>query len=73
MAASFSGVTPFSGRYPPVVGMSAVSNTSFTMTGMPWSGERAPFDLRSRSSARAVSIAFALSASTELIFGPLWS
>ena len=71
--ASSGGIEPSSSTDPPVVGMSAVSMLSLTITGMPCSGERGPFVLRSASSARAISSAFGLTARIERSDGPLRS
>ena len=69
--ASSGGIEPSSITEPPVVGMSAVSMLSFRTIGMPCSGDRGPFDFRSASRARAVSIAFGLTVITDAQHRPL--
>ena len=73
MKASSGGIDPSSTTEPPVVGMSNVSKLSFSTTGMPCSGDRFPFALRSASRARACSSAFGFSDRIALSFGPLSS
>src|SRR5512138_88771 len=71
--ASRYGCECSSGLKPPVVGMSAVSNTSFTSTAMPCSGPRAPRRARSASRARASSSARGFRLMTERSVGPALS
>ncbi|MEZ4584789.1 MAG: hypothetical protein R2909_00105 [Gemmatimonadales bacterium] len=71
--ASSGGIEPASITEPAVVGRSWVSMLSLTRIGIPCSGERGPFSLRSRSSARAVSSAFWFSVITAFRVGPVWS
>src|SRR5580704_4394977 len=71
---SFGGFAPTSASEPAVVIMrSAVSILSFSSTGMPCSGPRGPFSLRSLSSASAIARASGLVSITLLMAGPLLS
>src|SRR5580658_4401073 len=71
---SFGGFAPTSASEPAVVIMrSAVSILSFRSTGIPCSGPRGPFSLRSLSSASAMASASGLVSITLLMVGPFLS
>src|SRR5205823_10704924 len=68
---SLGGCDPSSARDPAVQAiLSAVSRLSFTRMGMPCSGPRSPFSLRSLSSWSAISSASGLSSMTDRSVGP---
>ena len=72
--ASSGGRASTSASEPAVVCMrSAVSMLSLISTGMPCSGPRGPFALRSLSNASAISRASGLNSITLLRAGPFWS
>jgi len=72
--ASRGGVTPASASEPAVLCIrSRVATLSFTSTGMPCSGPRGPFALRSASSAAACPSASGLASSTDRSAGPFRS
>ncbi len=71
---SRSGIEPASASEPAVVVvLSAVSMLSFSRTGIPCSGPRGPFALRSASSASAIASASGFVSITERSAGPLRS
>src|SRR5580704_7236462 len=71
---SFGGFAPTNASEPAVViRRSAVSILSFRSTGIPCSGPRGPFSLRSLSSASAIASASGLVSITLLMVGPFLS
>jgi len=71
MTASPGGLAPSSASDPAVVAMrSAVAMLSFTSTGIPCSGPRGPFALRSESSCSAVVSASGFVSMIECSAGP---
>ena len=71
---SWSAGAPWRASEPAVVCiLSPVSMLPLSITGMPCSGPRGPFCLRSRSSALAIRSASGLSCRTALTWGPLSS
>ena len=68
---SCGGIEPRRAKDPAVVLMrSCVSMLSLIRTGMPWSGPRGPFLLRSASSEAAMAMASGLVSITEFNLGP---